>query len=68
MPIIWPGTLALALDQNLRVRADLGAVEGEAVFGDPGLQPLQPVVHESRGIWSSIIAAGVPGRGLYLNE
>ena len=45
-PIIWPGVPALALDQDLRVAADLRAVEGELVRVDPRLQPLQPLVHD----------------------
>ena len=37
---------ALAFDQDLRVAAHLRAVERELVLTDPGLQPLQPVVHD----------------------
>src|SRR6187551_1625512 len=39
------GQAAFAVDQDLRVLADRGAVEGEAMLGDAGLEPLQSVVH-----------------------
>ena len=39
------GEAALAVDQDLRVLADRGAVEGEAMLGEAGLQPLQSIVH-----------------------
>ena len=68
-PIIWPGKSALTFDQDLGLLPNTRAIERDLMSSDPCLQALQAFVHHVWvAIWSSIVAAGVPGRGLYLNE
>ena len=63
------GLAALAVDQDAACRVPtLARLKARLMLGDAGLEALQPFVHHVGGIWSSMAAAGVPGRREYLNE
>ena len=59
------GLAALAFDQHLGVLADARAVEGELLLVERVPEAAAAARPSPRGaIWSSMVAAGVPGRGL----
>ena len=56
------------LEQNLEAPSDGRAVEGLPLALDERLKLSEPPAFVASSIWSGISAAGVPGRGEYLNE